>query len=418
MTALRVCFFNRSYWPDLGATGQLLTELAEDLARGYNCRVSVVAGRPLLGAKADRWRARPWWPVRREDHHGVQIFRAGGTALQPRRFAARATNYVSYFLSACLAGVMVPPPQVVVALTDPPIIGLAALLTARRSGAKFVFLCQDVFPQVAHLLMDFQNETLNRVLDRVNRLLIRQADRVVVLGETMRARLIAEKGADPHKLAVIHNWADCSAIAPKLKRNAFSWAHGLADTFVVMHSGNIGLSQGLETVVEAAAQLQEYPDIRVVFVGEGVKKPSLEHRVQAMGLQNVRFLPYQLKEGLRDSFASANVFIVSLNRGLAGYIVPSKLYGILAAGRPYVAAVEESCEVATITRRYDAGLLAAPGDAKELADKILTLYHDRDLAQRLGANARQAALAFDRPLQVHAYYSLFRQLADASPTHS
>jgi len=305
-----------------------------------------------------------------------------------------------------------------VALTDPPIIGLAALLTARRSGARFVFLCQDVFPQVARLLADFQNETVNGVLDRINRTLIRQADRVVALGETMRTQLFVEKGADPHKLTVIHNWADCSAIIPGSKQNPFARTHGLADKFVVMHSGNIGLSQGLETVVEAAVQLKEYPEIQVVFIGEGVKKPILEEHVRAMGLQNVRFLPYQPKEGLRDSFASADVFIVSLNRGLAGYIVPSKLYGILAAGRPYVAAVEDTCEVSTITKQYHCGLLAEPADPKDLAAKILTLYHDRTRAQRLGANARQAALTFNRPRQVRAYYDLFRQLTDASSSHS
>ena len=104
-----------------------------------------------------------------------------------------------------------------------------------------------------------------------------------------------------------------------------------------------------------------------------------------MGLQNVRFLPYQPKERLVESFATADVFIVSLKQGLAGYIVPSKLYGILAAGRPYVAAVEETCEVAAITQQYDCGLLAKPGDAAGLAQQILTLYRDRKLAHRLGA---------------------------------
>jgi glycosyltransferase involved in cell wall biosynthesis len=415
--ALKICFFNRSYWPDLGATGQLLTELAENLVRSYGCTVSVVAGPALSHPKGAQRRVGQWGPVQRERHNGVDIFRASGTTFRPRRFAGRAANYLSYFLSACYAGLQIPRTDIVIALTDPPIIGLAAFLAARRAGAKFIFLCQDIFPEVALLLEDFRNETVNCLLDRVNRLLISKADHIVALGETMRARLIAEKGADPHKLAVIHNWANCSAIVPGPKQNAFSRNHGLADKFVVMHSGNIGLSQGLETVVEAAAQLKDYPDIQVVFVGTGVKKPFLEDQVRTMGLHNVSFLPYQPREGLSDSFASADVFIVSLNRGLAGYIVPSKLYGILAAGRPYVAAVEERCEVATITQQYDCGLLAEPADPNDLAARILTLYHDRSLAQRLGANARQAALAFDCPLQVRAYYDLFQQLANASPSH-
>src|SRR5262249_1161136 len=153
------------------------------------------------------------------------------------------------------------------------------------------------------------------------------------------------------------DWADCNEIVPGSKDNPFSRAHGLTDKFVVMHSGNMGLSQSLETVIEAAAYLQHVPDIELVFVGEGVKKPALQERAKALGLNHVRFLPYQPKELLTESFATADVFIVSLLPGLAGFIVPSKLYSILAAGRPYVAAVEAECEVVEITRKHDCGLL-------------------------------------------------------------
>jgi colanic acid biosynthesis glycosyl transferase WcaI len=407
---VRVCFFNRSYWPDLGATGQLLTELAEDLVRGYGCEISVVAGPPLLNRRANRSFVRGWMPVRREAHNGVQIFRAAGTTFRPRRFMGRAANYLSYFVSACLAGLTVPRPHLVVSPTDPPIIGLAVLLTARRCGARFVFLCQDVFPEVAWLLEDFHHETVNRFLARINRLLIGQADRVVVLGETMRERLIVGKGADPQKVEVIHNWADCDAIVPSPKWNAFSRSQGLAEAFVVMHSGNMGLSQNLDTLIDAASLLRPYEDLRLAMVGDGTKRLALESRARSQGLANVRFFPYQPRERLRESFASADVFVISLKRGLAGYIVPSKLYGILAAGRPYVAAVEDACEVAAITRQYHCGLQAEPADPKDLAEKILTLYHDRALMQHLGANARRAALAFDRPRQVGAYHDLFQTL--------
>jgi glycosyltransferase involved in cell wall biosynthesis len=178
----------------------------------------------------------------------------------------------------------------------------------------------------------------------------------------------------------------------------------------------MGLSQSLDTLVDAADRLRSYPDLVLAMVGDGAKRESLEARARSQRLTNIRFFPYQPKESLRDSFASADMFVVSLKRGLSGYIVPSKLYGILAAGRPYVAAVEEACEVATITRQYDCGLLVEPGDAKALADKILTLYHDRALTQRLGANARRAALGFDRPLQVRAYYNLFCDLLSSPAT--
>src|SRR5262249_42900062 len=153
--------------------------------------VSVVAGLPLAAGPVA---ARRWPPVQREQHNGVDIYRAVGTTFRPRRFIGRATNYVTYFLSACLAALGVPKADVVVALTDPPLIGLAALLAARRSRARFVFLCQDIFPEVAVLLEDFRSEQINRWLDRISRYLVRRADRVVALGETMRKRLIEGKG--------------------------------------------------------------------------------------------------------------------------------------------------------------------------------------------------------------------------------
>jgi lipopolysaccharide/colanic/teichoic acid biosynthesis glycosyltransferase len=408
---VRVCFFNRSYYPDQAATGQLLTELAEDLVRLHGCEVSVVAGPALRPAGTEGGAARRGWFFEREWHNGVEIIRTRGTTLRPQRFVGRAMNYVSYFLSACLAGLRVRRPDVVVALTDPPIIGLAGLLAARRARARVVFLCQDIFPEVAALLEDFHSEAVNRALDRINRFLLRKADRVIALGDTMRARLVFGKGADPDKVAVIHNWADCAAIVPGPKRNTFSLEQGLADTFVVMHSGNVGLSQSLDTLVDAAAQLSPYPDLAVVVVGDGAKRPALEAAAGARNLTNIRFLPYQPKSRLHESFATADVFVVSLKAGLAGYIVPSKLYGILAAGRPYVAAVEEDSEVATITRKHRCGLLAEPSNPDDLAQKILALYHDRALATKLGANARQAGLEFDRHAQIQAYYELLRAVA-------
>jgi colanic acid biosynthesis glycosyl transferase WcaI len=406
---VHVAFFNRSYYPDTTATGQLLTDLCEDLVRVHGCRVSVVTGPPLLPSADDAWRGRG--VIARQEHNGVTILRAKGTRFDKRRFTGRALNYMTYFASACWGGLRLDRPDVVVALTDPPIIGLAAWMAGLRFGAPLVMAFKDLFPEVTELLKDFHSDTINGALQRINRFLVRRAAANVALGETMRARLIDDKGAAPEKTTIIADWADTTAIAPGPKRNPFSVEQGLADSFVVMHSGNLGLSQSLETIVDAAALLQDLPDLRVVFVGEGVKKAELVEQARRLKLSNVTFLPFTPKERLGESFATADVFVVSLQRGLAGYIVPSKLYGILAAGRPYVAAVEESCEVARLTVRHDCGLRAEPGDATALARQIRTLYLDRERAARLGANARTAGLEFDRRGQVGKYMALLTRVA-------
>ncbi len=415
---MRLCFFNRSFYPDLSATGQLLTELTRDLVNRHNCQVTVVAG-PSLSATNETTTGNGGLGLfQKESVDGVEIYRAKGTRFKKRGFIGRFTNYLSYFFSALYTGMRIPRSDIVVSLTDPPIIGLAALAAARKSRAKYVFLCQDIFPEVATLLEDFRSPTVNRALQWTNRFLITKADRVIALGETMRRRLVESKGAEPRKIKVIHNWADCSAIQPGLKENSFSLTHDLAKSFIVMHSGNMGLSQNLDVLIDAADQLKEHLDLNIVIVGDGVKRAALEAEAKTRGLSNVRFLPYQPKNGLNEAFASADIFVISLKPGLAGFIVPSKLYGILAAGKPYVAAVEPECEVATITKEFDCGMMADPGNAEDLARKILHLFRDRDLAQRLGDNARRAGLQFDRHKQVGAYHELFRELTLSKPNAS
>src|SRR4029077_5998002 len=179
-------------------------------------------------------------------------------------------------------------PDVVVSLTDPPIVGLAALWTARRTGARFVFLCEDIFPEVATLLEDFQNRAVNGALDRINRYLLRHADGVIALGDRMRRRLVEEKGADAARVHVIHNWADCDAIVPGPKDNPFSREHGLADRFVLMHSGNVGLSQNLDVLVEAADRLRSKERLTVAVVGDGSRRRGIATTAAVGGLTPVR----------------------------------------------------------------------------------------------------------------------------------
>jgi glycosyltransferase involved in cell wall biosynthesis len=267
---MKVCFFNRSYWPDHGATGQLLTELCEDLVSRHGFEVTVVCG--VAPGRA---------PVRRERRNGVEIIRAAGTAFDKTRFAGRAANYLSYFASAWLAGRRIGRPDVVVALTDPPIIGLAARRAARRTGARFVYLCQDVFPEVARLIEDFRSRAVDAALARTGRSLVCGADRVVAVGETMRDHLVEHRGVDPARVAVIHNWADCAALTPRSKGNPFARAHGLREPFVVMHSGNVGLSQDLDTLLDAAALLREERGILFVIMGDGARRAALEVRARA-----------------------------------------------------------------------------------------------------------------------------------------
>jgi colanic acid biosynthesis glycosyl transferase WcaI len=404
-----VVFFNRSYYPDFGATGQLLTELCEDLVARFGFDVTVVAGMPL--ASEQQVRPLHWFrPLRREDRHGVRIVRAWSTSRSNRTFGGRVSNYLSYFSSAALGALRIGRPDIVVSLTDPPIIALVAATAARATGARFVFLCQDVFPEVAVLLENFRSRRVESTLARVSRFAVRRADRIVALGDTMKRRLVETKGADPARIRVIHNWADAEAIRPGPKDNAFARRHGLEDKFVVMHSGNVGLSQDVDGLLDVAEGVRDLSDVVIAIIGEGARKAALQADAERRGLSNVRFFPYQPKAGLNDSFATADVFVVSLKRGLAGFIVPSKLYGILAAGRPFIAAVDADCETAEIAREHGCGIVVDPGDRAQMAGAVRRLHDNSAERQRLAHNARAAGLLFDRQLAVGAYHALLEEL--------
>ena len=159
--------------------------------------------------------------------------------------------------------------------------------------AGFVFLCQDVFPEVTQLIEGFRSRRVDAVLERVSSSLVRGADRVVAVGETMRDLLIERRGADPSRVTVVHNWADCSAIMPRPKDTAFAREHGLRDSFVVMHSGNVGLSQNLDTLLDAAALLHGERGIVFVVMGDGARRPALEARARAQGQDQVRSCRHQ-----------------------------------------------------------------------------------------------------------------------------
>lgn len=397
---LRVCYFNRSYWPDTGATGQLLTELAEDLVANHDIDVTVVTGYPVAAGS----------PLpSSETRNGVRIVRARGTTLSTRRFTGRATNYLTYFFSALWTALRLPRQDVTIALTDPPIIGLAALAARPRHGV--IFFCQDIFPEVAGLLEDFHSPIINALLERLNRFMLRRAARIIALGDTMASRLVHGKGADPDRLTVIHNWADTAAIVPSAKTNAFSVAHGLDSSFVLLHAGNIGLSQNLDVVIEAAALLKPRRDIVILFIGDGNRRAALQSLAASRGLDNVRFLPFQPRDQLRWTYASSDVCLVSLKAGLAGYIVPSKLYPILAAGRPYIAAVEKLSEVAALTERHRCGVLVDPGDAVQLAEAIRRLADQPGERDSMGARARLASELFSRERQVAAHAQVIEEVA-------
>jgi glycosyltransferase involved in cell wall biosynthesis len=389
-----ILVLNQYYWPGVEATAHLFTELCEALARDFD--VKVVTGRV---------RDRPDLATR-EVRNGVEIVRVASSAFDRSQLSRRALNYVTYLGRAFAAGAAGRRPDVVLCGTDPPIIGDLGLLVARRHSAALVVVSEDVFPEIAVALDRLQSKPLIWLLSRLVRTYLVRADRVVAIGETMRRRL-EKKGARPERVQVIPNWTDVNAITPREKENKWARGQGFDSKFVVMHSGNTGHAQDLDSLIRAATFLPDLDDLRIVVIGTGARHAELTALAERLGTANVEFLEFQPRELLPDTLASADVHVVGLARGLAGYVVPSRLYGVLAAGRPVIAAAEDESETAKLVREVGCGVVVPPGDPLALATVIRACRDgEYDLAD-MGRRAREyAEVNADRTLATERYRGL------------
>jgi putative colanic acid biosynthesis glycosyltransferase WcaI len=395
----RVLVLNQYYWPGLEATAQLLTDLCEALAGEYEIRVltGMLHGHELLPHRAER--------------HGVEIVRVHSTAFERSRLGLRGLNYVSYLGSALLRALAGPRPDLVLCMTDPPVVGDVALAVAKRFGVPLLVISEDVFPEIATKLRRLENPVLVGVLRQLVRLYLRRADRVVAIGETMRRRLEA-KGAPGERLRVIPNWIDTGAITPQPRENEWKRARKLAGRFVVMHSGNVGHAQDLDTLVRAATFLRDLDDLSVVIVGFGARHAEIQSLAARLGTDDVRFLPYQPREVLPLSLAAGDLHFVGLARGLSGYVVPSRLYGILAAGRPVLVSADPDSETAQVVTEVGCGLVVPPG-RPELVARVLRDAHDGKLdLEEMGRRGREYVTAeADRAVAVGRYRRVLQELA-------
>ena len=397
----RLLVFNQYYWPGFEATAYLLSQLCAALAADFD--VTVVTGRV----------AAPKVGPGRTEHEGVQVVRVRSTAFDRTNLLPRAINYITYLLGSLRAGLAARKPDVVLCMTDPPVIANIALVVARRFRAPLIVVSQDVFPEIAVELKRLENKAMVELLRALIGLYLRRADRVVAIGETMRRRL-EEKGAPPERLVVIPNWVDTGSITPAPKDNAWSRQHALADRFVVMHSGNVGHAQNLDALVRSTTFLRDLDDLVVAIIGGGARRGDLMEMARRLEADHVTFIDYQPREVLSQSLSAANVHVVGLAGGLAGYVVPSRLYGILAAGRPVIVAADEESETAHVVAREQCGIVVPPGRPEVLAEVIRSAYDGEIDLEGMGERGREfVAREADREVAFARYRRLLGELAQA-----
>jgi len=376
---VRIVLLNQYYAPDEASTAQLLSDVGAGLAAAGHQVEAVCCNRSYT----DPSRRYP----AREVVDGVRVRRAAATGFGRSSKLGRLVDYASFMLGAAARLLFRRRPDVVVSLSTPPMVAALGWLAARLRGARTVYWVMDVYPDVAYELGVLRRGSLaGRVLDALSRFQVRRSDRVVVLGETMAERL---PHARPQTLVVIHNWADGEVIRPRPARESPLRAEwGWGDRLVVLYSGNMGLAHEFDAVLGAAERLRDDARVRFAFIGGGPRRGEIEREARRRGLANVEFRGYVPRERLGDSLTAGDLHLVTLRPGVEGLLVPSKIYGILAAGRPTLYVGPAAGEVAAIVGE-GCGAVIAPGDGETLAREIARYAADASSRERDGRRARE-----------------------------
>jgi colanic acid biosynthesis glycosyl transferase WcaI len=390
----KIIFVNRVYWPSAAATAQLLTDLAEGLAaRGHEVHV-------IASGDGDAERL------------GVTIHRTGGDAAHAA-LSGQVRNYGRFLLRARRRLLhLADAGDVVVLKTDPPLLGALLTGTAVARGARVVHWLQDIYPEIVAQHLGVAVRPLLAPLAWLRNRAWQRAAHCVVVGEDMRATVRAE-GVPAARVSVRPNWAprELDLAAPGAAIAAQRQAWSLADKFIVAYSGNLGRVHEFSTLLEAAERLREQPQLAFAFIGGGARVEEVRREVARRQLNNVRLFPPAPRDGLAASLGAADLQVVTLRPGFEPLVNPSKLAGILAAGRPALFVGPPRSALAALLEREGCGVTVANGAAAELAQAILALSRD---PARLHALRVQARGAFERHFRYEAQLTGWERLLAAA----
>lgn len=368
---MRVLLLNQFFWPDSSATSQLLTDLARALsAAGHE--VTVIAsdkGGYALAAPSG-------------ETPSARVLRVKALPFV-RGAAGRVLSYLSFYLAAAAKGLLLPRQDVVLTLTTPPLLSVLGSLIKRLRGSRHFIWEMDLYPDVAVDLQYFKpHGALDHLVGWIADASRRYADGIIALGECMKDRLVG-RGIAAGKIAVAQNWADGAAIQP-LPRP------GAGNDLVLLYSGNLGLAHDLDTITAAIARLQADTRFRFLFVGSGGRRAELASFVEQQAIRSVELRPYVQRESLSQSLAAGDIGLVTQREACSGSVVPSKVYGLLAAGRPILFIGPASATPARLIEQFGCGWHVNVGESERLTHLLLYLADHPEEVARAGKRARQA----------------------------
>jgi colanic acid biosynthesis glycosyl transferase WcaI len=366
--------------------------------------VTVLCGRPSY----DPTERRPWRLYQSEQSGRVRILRTGSSDYPRTQMKKRVFNYLSYVFLAVPRALFLPC-DVILAMTDPPFEGIVGAFVAMLKSKPYVYNIRDLYPDMAVGGSIVKPGLLARVWEKLHRWALRRATRVVVLGEDMRQRILA-KGVDPSAIAIVRDGAEIApshAPTPALDSEVIRAIRGNF-RFVLLHAGNLGFYGAWETLLASAASLAG-DGIGLVFVGDGAQRLRLE--TTAANIPNVRFLPFFPGDKVSSVLAAADAHIITVKRGLEGVVVPSKMYGILAAGKPIVAVAPRECDVVSIGEAKGFSISVEPDDPAAFVQLVRQLSKNPAKLDEMARAALAAAPDYERSLELQKLVKIIEDTA-------
>jgi len=388
---VRVLLLNLYYPPDTSATAKMAQTVVAALGEKHD--VTVLCGRPSY----DPTERRPWHLYQSEQSGRVRMLRVGSSDYPRTQMKKRVFNYLSYVFLAVPRALFLPY-DVVLAMTDPPFEGIVGAFVSLLKRKPYVYNIRDLYPDMAVGGSIVKPGLLARIWEKLHRWALRRATRVVVLGEDMRNRILS-KGVSSSAIAIVRDGADLvspEALAPALDSDVIRAIRGNF-RFVLLHAGNLGFYGAWDTLLTGAASLTA-DGIGLVFVGDGAQRSRLE--AAAANIPNVRFLPFFPANKIASVLAAADAHVITIKRGLEGVVVPSKMYGILAAGKPIVAVAPRECDVVSLGESKGFSVPADPGDAPAFARLVRQLSQNPAKLNEMAKAALTAAPEYERSAEL------------------
>ena len=397
---MNILLLNLYFPPDTSATAKMAQTVVDALCKEHD--VTIVCGRPSYDpAERRNWRL---WQTEAKGRQ--RVIRVGSTAFPRFNMKKRVLNYLSYVFLAIPYSLFLNC-DVVLAMTDPPFEGIVGAFVAMLKGKPYVYNIRDMYPDMAVGGAIVEPGLLARIWERLNRWALRRADCVIVLGEDMKNRILS-KGIDASRIEIVRDGAEIpsNSAAPTLDMDVVRKIRGEFQ-FVLVHAGNIGFYGAWDTLLSAAKELTT-DGVGFIFVGEGAQRDALAF--QAAGISSVRFLPFFPGSKVPSVLAAADAHLITVKRGLEGVVVPSKMYGILDAGKPIVAVAPMETDVASYGVKQGFGVAVDPDQPAELAAVIRTLVADSNLVKQMGTAAKEAAHGYDRAFELQKFLRIVGQM--------